>query len=35
MTAEDFDAWTRGTLAGQRLYVYGNVTDGDQAKVPA
>jgi hypothetical protein len=30
----DFEAWTRATLAGQHLYVYGNVTDGDKANVP-
>jgi 2-polyprenyl-6-methoxyphenol hydroxylase-like FAD-dependent oxidoreductase len=35
MTPEDFDAWTRATLAGQCLYLYGNVTDGDRPKVAA
>lgn len=25
MTADDFEAWIRATLAGQRLYHYGNV----------
>jgi 2-polyprenyl-6-methoxyphenol hydroxylase-like FAD-dependent oxidoreductase len=35
MTPEDFDARTRATLAGQRLYLYGNVTDENRPKVAA
>jgi 2-polyprenyl-6-methoxyphenol hydroxylase-like FAD-dependent oxidoreductase len=27
MSAEDFDAWTRNTLSGERLYLYGNVAE--------
>jgi hypothetical protein len=26
MTAGDFDAWTKRTLSGERLYFYGNAT---------
>ncbi|HSH76502.1 MAG TPA: FAD-dependent monooxygenase [Longimicrobiales bacterium] len=29
MTPEDFDAWTKATLAGESLYLYGNVQDAD------
>ena len=35
MTPEDFDAWTRATLAGHRLYLYGNVTGEDRPNVAA
>ena len=28
MTPSDFDGWTRGTLAGESLYFYGNADDG-------
>lgn len=28
MGPDDFDAWTRGTLAGESLYFYGNAEDG-------
>ena len=30
MTAEDFDAWTRQTLSGERLYFYGNAAAPDR-----
>jgi 2-polyprenyl-6-methoxyphenol hydroxylase-like FAD-dependent oxidoreductase len=30
MTPDDFDAWTKATLAGQRLYFYGNASDAGQ-----
>jgi 2-polyprenyl-6-methoxyphenol hydroxylase-like FAD-dependent oxidoreductase len=33
MTADDFEAWIRTALAGQRLYHYGNVADEDRVKV--
>lgn len=33
MTPEDLDVWTRATLAGRRLYLYGNVTGGRESKV--
>jgi 2-polyprenyl-6-methoxyphenol hydroxylase-like FAD-dependent oxidoreductase len=35
MTTDDFEAWTRAILAGQRLYHSGNVADEDRATVPA
>jgi hypothetical protein len=30
MTAGDFDAWTKRTLPGERLYFYGNATAADR-----
>jgi hypothetical protein len=30
MTAGDFDAWTKRTLLGERLYFYGNATAADR-----
>ncbi len=30
MTAADFDAWTRQTLSGERLYFYGNAAAPDR-----
>jgi hypothetical protein len=30
MTAGDFEAWTKRTLSGERLYFYGNATAADR-----
>jgi 2-polyprenyl-6-methoxyphenol hydroxylase-like FAD-dependent oxidoreductase len=30
MTADDFDAWTKRTLSGERLYFYGNAPAADR-----
>jgi 2-polyprenyl-6-methoxyphenol hydroxylase-like FAD-dependent oxidoreductase len=30
MTAGDFEAWTKRTLSGERLYFYGNATAEDR-----
>jgi len=30
MTDSDFDAWTRRTLSGERLYFYGDATAADR-----
>jgi hypothetical protein len=31
MTPDDFDAWTKAILAGEKLYFYGNVDDKPEA----
>jgi hypothetical protein len=30
MTAGDFEAWTKWTLSGERLYFYGDATAADR-----
>jgi hypothetical protein len=30
MTAGDFEAWTKRTLSGERLYFYGNAPGADR-----
>jgi 2-polyprenyl-6-methoxyphenol hydroxylase-like FAD-dependent oxidoreductase len=32
MTPDDMEAWSMGTLAGRRHYLYGDVTDGDAGR---